>query len=419
MSAPGPQEKGLFGDAKYDYDEVAQQREQTLESLDPPPFAQQLRPIVQSLRPVITQVPDETAEEIREEGEAVAEMPVDPEMVAALLVRTDALLSQALKVPPDEDGTLRTYPSKILDLEKRLKLATGASEVVAVSIELRRLEVDFKWDVLENVTRITETQQKAKDFRTMQLIPGIIALYTILMIIILLQSDEMYTLPLFQIPLSVLGAGLVGGVTAQYYRYRTVTPSRLTDNDVVWFFTKPPIAVLMAGLAYGVIQAGFYVFQGSGDPDITLWPLWVIAALVGFSDWFFDTFIVKAVGRITGEEDQRIVSELSTEQMATPEELRALELERALRANQGDTVARLLGRATRTVPAVGVVTNPVVEIPGSTETLPPDAVDAMPGVVENGIVLNPETDDNTGVAIDIDTSVIPPVDDDNDPTVAG
>ncbi|MGB1288088.1 MAG: hypothetical protein ACPG7F_16240 [Aggregatilineales bacterium] len=397
---PQPARKGLFGDAKHDYDEVAQQRQETLEELDPRVFAESIRPTAQNFGPPIIQRPiEQTIAELSQQADEEDDVPPNEDTIAALLLRTEALLNQALKVPPDEDGTLREYPDKILALEKRLMLATGASEVLQVSIAIREMEVAFKWDVLENVTRITERQQRAKDFRTMRLIPAIIFLYSILMVIILLQSDADYTLPLFQIPLSVLGAGLVGGVTAQYYRYRTVTPSRLTDNDIVWFFTKPLIALLMAGLAYGMIQAGFFVFQeGTTASNLTLWPIWIIAALVGFSDWFFDKFIVQAVGRITGTEDEAVVTELKEVQMLSEQELQALQLRQLTTGAQQDVVRRLFSGNARTV---------VVS-----DALLPD---------ENGVTpdpaLTPEIDDSVPNTVDVvlpvhnETSAVIPPDD--------
>lgn len=308
----------LYSDIKGDYDELVEERGRALESLQPeqvPIQAQTLMP-TQSLMPPAMLVQQETQQDL-DETDSLPEQErsqADPEAVTALMLKIDLLLNQALRIPPDEQNTLAEYPDKLLNLEKKLTTATDTATVQAIALELRELEIDFKQQVVRNVTAITEKTQRARNFRTMRLIPGVIFLYSVLMIVVLLQSDEFYSLPLFNIPLSVLGAGLVGGVTALYYRYRNVSPGRLTDNDVVWFFTKPLIGVLMAGLSYGAIQAGFFVFEGDITVEATmLWPYWILAWLVGFSDWFFDTFIVQVVGRLTGDQSDDMLENLTRE----------------------------------------------------------------------------------------------------------
>jgi len=247
---------------------------------------------------------------------------LDTERVTSLLLRTDALILKALRVPPDSAGGLADYPQLVLNLEEEIRQVENNDQLQDIENRLRRMEVEFNQKSLENLTELVKREQFVRDFATKTVIPVIMALYMLVVVLCFIFFRAEDRLPLFGVPLSVLIAGLIGGVTALFIRYRRVTPSRLTTNDLVWFVTKPVIGTLMGGLAYGGIVAGFFVFQAEIPADTGFWSFWIVAWAVGFSDWFFDTFIVQLLGRITGDEDGDALSEFSQSALLTQAEKR-------------------------------------------------------------------------------------------------
>lgn len=266
---------------------------------------------------------------------------IDTEVVAGLLLRTDTLIIKALRIPSDTTGDLTQYPQLVLDLEERITKAQTNTEIEDLGLELRRLEVEFNQKSLENLTRIVKKEQRVRDVATKWIIPGIIVFYLFLTIFSFLAFFNDDTLGFFNIPISVLMAGLLGGVTALFLRYRRVTPSRLTSNDIVWFMTKPIIGLLMAGLAYGAILAGFFAFQAEVPEDAQLWPFWITAWAVGFSDWFFDTFIVQILGRISGEDDPDALNEFDETSVLTDAEIRNREFQELVAERNASLVKSL------------------------------------------------------------------------------
>ena len=62
-------------------------------------------------------------------------------------------------------------------------------------------------------------------------------------------------LPSFNIPYSVLLMGLIGSLVSMYVKLPNLRVSEpLSYDQTVWFIINPPIAVIMAGVCFGLIQ---------------------------------------------------------------------------------------------------------------------------------------------------------------------
>lgn len=119
------------------------------------------------------------------------------------------------------------------------------------------------------------------------------ALYTLFAVsaFSLLAMTEAILVPSFNIPYSILMMGLLGSLSSMYVILPNF-PSRKTVSDATTliFIIKPPIAVIMAGLFFGLVQLLLPLAQKLLPfvqiylPDES-WFYWVMAWCVGFINW--------------------------------------------------------------------------------------------------------------------------------------
>jgi hypothetical protein len=133
-------------------------------------------------------------------------------------------------------------------------------------------------------------------FRRRRNISIIIVLYTLFAIasFVFLATTNAFLLPGFNIPYSVLFMGLVGCIASMYLKLPNIRAENPFRYDpTVWFIICPLIAVILAGISFGVLQiiVAFFPFNLSDDA----WLFRVVAFFVGFINWVY------IYDRLTGE----------------------------------------------------------------------------------------------------------------------
>ena len=101
-------------------------------------------------------------------------------------------------------------------------------------------------------------------------------------------------LPSFNIPYSVLLMGLIGSLVSMYVKLPNLRVSEpLSYDQTVWFIINPPIAVIMAGVCFGLIQILLPLLPWSLADES--WPFWILAWVVGLNNWVH--FYEKLIGK--------------------------------------------------------------------------------------------------------------------------
>ena len=117
-------------------------------------------------------------------------------------------------------------------------------------------------------------------------VSGVIILYTLfaLTTFMLIIFTDAIILPSFNIPYSVLMMGLLGCLVSMYVKLPNIRARKPVSYDsILWFVISPPVAVIMAGIVFGVIQILLPLFQVSISDES--WFIWIMAWLVGFVNW--------------------------------------------------------------------------------------------------------------------------------------
>ena len=93
-------------------------------------------------------------------------------------------------------------------------------------------------------------------------------------------------LPSFNIPYSVLLMGLIGNLVSMYVKLPNIRIREpLSYDSTIWFVISPPVAIIMAGLAFGLVQIVLPVIQVELSDES--WFFWVLAFFVGFINWVY------------------------------------------------------------------------------------------------------------------------------------
>ncbi len=163
--------------------------------------------------------------------------------------------------------------NKIQNRLKLLKMREEASEnedLSAIEKELWRMAVDIE-------------EPSLRMQRSISMIVFLYSLFAFSSFILLIVSNSIM-LPSFNIPYTVLLMGLLGSLVSMYVKLPNIRISEpLSYDPKVWFIINPPIAVIMAGIFYGIIQIFLPVIP-IDLPDES-WPFWFLAWFVGLNNW--------------------------------------------------------------------------------------------------------------------------------------
>lgn len=99
-----------------------------------------------------------------------------------------------------------------------------------------------------------------------------------------LTFTDAIMLPSFNIPYSVLMMGLLGCLVSMYVKLPNIRARKPVSYDsTLWFIISPPIAVIMSGIIFGVIQIFLPLLQVNLSDES--WFFWIVAWVVGFVNW--------------------------------------------------------------------------------------------------------------------------------------
>jgi len=163
--------------------------------------------------------------------------------------------------------------NKIQNRLKLLKMREEASE----NEDLSRIEKEL-WRMAVDIEEPSLRMQ-----RSISMIVFLYSLFAFGSFILLIVSNRIL-LPSFNIPYTVLLMGLLGSLVSMFVKLPNIRISEpLSYDPKVWFIINPPLAMIMAGIFYGIIQ----IFHPIIPFDLAdeSWPFWFLAWLVGLNDW--------------------------------------------------------------------------------------------------------------------------------------
>jgi hypothetical protein len=163
-------------------------------------------------------------------------------------------------------------------IKNRLKLLQ-MKERVYESDNLPEIEKEL-WEMAVDIEEPTLRMQRN--------ISIVISLYTLLAFVsfIVLTITDAIMLPSFNIPYSVLLMGLIGSLVSMYIKLPNIRVREpLSYDSTVWFIISPPVAVIMAGIFFGLVQVFLPFIQVELSDES--WFFWILAWMVGFVNWVF------------------------------------------------------------------------------------------------------------------------------------
>lgn len=116
----------------------------------------------------------------------------------------------------------------------------------------------------------------------------IILAYTIFAFLsfVVLTVTDAIMLPSFNIPYSVLLMGLIGCLVSMFVKLPNIRVREpLSHDSILWFVISPPVAVIMAGIFFGIVQIFLPVIEV--DLSDESWFFWILAWAVGFFNWVY------------------------------------------------------------------------------------------------------------------------------------
>jgi hypothetical protein len=116
----------------------------------------------------------------------------------------------------------------------------------------------------------------------------VILAYTIFALIsfFTLTFTRAIILPSFNIPYSVLLMGLIGCLVSMYVKLPNIRIREpLSHDSTIWFLISPPVAVIMAGIVFGIVQIFLPAIQVQVSDES--WFFWILAWVVGFVNWVY------------------------------------------------------------------------------------------------------------------------------------
>jgi hypothetical protein len=192
-----------------------------------------------------------------------------------------------------DSQTYREEISLTIDsLRDQLADRTIDKRTIENNLNLMRMKEEAK--VIEDISRVEKqlwsiaVNIQDPTFNKQRIIISIVIFYTLLTFagFLTLTFSDRVLLPGFNIPYSVLLMGLVGSLVSLFARLNRVRKSRSIERGLAaWFITNPPIAVIMSGIFFGLVQIMLPVFEIQLLDES--WPFWILAWLVGLNNWVY------------------------------------------------------------------------------------------------------------------------------------
>lgn len=176
----------------------------------------------------------------------------------------------------------------------RAQLVGRAVDKATIENNLNLMRMKEEVRVVEDVARLERqlwtiaVAIQDPSLRKQRTIVSIVIIYTLLTFggFLALTFSDTVLLPSFNIPYSVLLMGLVGSLVSLYARMSRLKKRNSVEKDqTVWFIINPPIAVVMAGISFGIAQILLPMFEVQVLDES--WPFWLLAWLVGLNNWVY------------------------------------------------------------------------------------------------------------------------------------
>jgi len=181
--------------------------------------------------------------------------------------------------------TIHMYQEKLKDqsidknkIKNRLKLLQMKEKVFETK-NLPEIEKEL-WAMAVDIEEPTSRMQRN--------ISLVIILYTCVAFssFIVLTVTDAIMLPSFNIPYSVLLMGLIGSLVSMYVKLpNSRAREEISYDSMLWFIISPPVAVIMAGICFGIVQIFLPVFDIQFSDES--WFFWILAWVVGFVNWVY------------------------------------------------------------------------------------------------------------------------------------
>ncbi len=181
--------------------------------------------------------------------------------------------------------TIHMYQEKLKDqsmdknkIKNRLKLLQMKEKVYQTK-NLPEIEKEL-WAMAVDIEEPTSRMQRN--------ISLVIILYTFVAIssFIVLTVTDAIMLPSFNIPYSVLLMGLIGSLVSMYVKLpNSRIREEISYDSMLWFIISPPVAVIMAGICFGIVQIFLPIFEIEFSDES--WFFWILAWVVGFVNWVY------------------------------------------------------------------------------------------------------------------------------------
>ena len=202
--------------------------------------------------------------------------------------------SQALTDSLDDRSS--SYRREIIQIIDRyadkLKSRRIGKNIIKNRLRLMHLrEVAYHSDNLPDLEKELWTMAvdiEEPGLRVQRNISVVIIVYTLsaLLSFITLTATDAIMLPSFNIPYSVLLMGLVGCLVSMFVKLPSIRiRETLTHESIVWFIISPPVAIIMSGICFGIVQIFLPLFEVEVSDES--WFFWILAWCIGFVNWVY------------------------------------------------------------------------------------------------------------------------------------
>jgi uncharacterized membrane protein len=80
--------------------------------------------------------------------------------------------------------------------------------------------------------------------------------------------------------------GLIGSLVSMYVKLpNSRAREEISYDSTLWFIISPPVAVIMAGICFGIVQIFLPMFEINFSDES--WFFWILAWVVGFVNWVY------------------------------------------------------------------------------------------------------------------------------------
>ena len=207
-----------------------------------------------------------------------------------VISRESQLVTEAFE---DQDSSYRREIIQIIDrYSEKLKNERAGKNSIKSRLRLMHMkEVAYQSENLPDLEKELWTMAvdiEEPSLRMQRNISAVILLYALfaLLSFIVLTATDAIMLPSFNIPYSVLLMGLVGCLVSMFVKLPSTRIRKTLNHDsILWYIISPPVAVIMSGICFGIVQIFLPVLDVEASDES--WFFWILAWCIGFINWIY------------------------------------------------------------------------------------------------------------------------------------